>query len=90
MSIKATAGHMAADIRRATARLDRAVILHRDDAAHWWPHIEQACSGVVWAKDRAWRWERRTGGRWYSITQAMRDANASITRAAPFLVESLG
>jgi hypothetical protein len=98
MSIKATAGHLAADIRRAVARLDRAVILWGERAledgdfsgAVFAFHIQRRTDAVTMAKDRAWRWERRTGGRLHSITQAMRDANASITRAAPFLVESLG
>jgi hypothetical protein len=101
MGDKATAGHLAADIRRAVARLDRAVILWGGqipegavldeeggwDGATFSPQIEKACSAVVWAKDRATRWERRLGARCYAITQAMRLANASITRAAPFLTE---
>jgi hypothetical protein len=93
MNTKATAGHLAADIRRAAARLDRVVILWGSPgvpvgSAPWWPHIERACSGVVWAKQRALRWEKRGGhARCLVITRALRDANASITRAGPFLTE---
>jgi hypothetical protein len=97
---KATAGHLAADIRRAVARLDRAVILWGQRALEdgdWSGAaaaalIQRRCDALVWAKERAWRWTKwAVTDRWpASIVMAMTGANASITRAAPFLAESVG
>lgn len=99
-SEEAKAGHLAADIRRAAARLDRAVILWGQRAledgdwsgAAFAALIQRRSDAVVWAKERAW---------WASldsqppelprvVMRAYRDANASITRAEPFLTESVG
>jgi hypothetical protein len=98
---KATAGHLAADIRRAVARLDRAVILWGQRALEdgdWSGAaaaalIQRRCDALVWAKERAWRWsalKSEADRRPIAVVLAMRIANASITRATPFLVESVG
>jgi hypothetical protein len=86
---KATAGSLAAEIRRATLRLERTVILRGELALcpvnmarsqYQGDILGRACA-LEDAKNRATRWEKKAGLRAHVITQAMRAANAAITRA---------
>jgi hypothetical protein len=92
---KAKIGDYAARIRRATARLERMVILKGSRAAetgtmsgapYRWA-IQDAGEGVMAAVRRA---QRKLGAGWTGhavIAQAVRAANAEFTRARPLFLD---
>lgn len=90
---KATAGSIAAEIQRATLRLERMVILRGERAADdcsfaclpYQYDIMVAAQKVGHAKDRALAayGGPRAAVYPYVVGRALRDANAAITRAYP-------
>lgn len=102
---KAKAGSIAAEIQRATVRLERMVILRGERAADksslaGAPHqydIMAAAQKVGYAKDRAYRTYGaysplggpRPAAYPHNVRRALRDANAAITRAHPLFEDML-
>lgn len=96
---KAKAGSIAAEIRRSTLRLDRAVALNGARAADkssfagapYAADILLAAERVGHAKDRALAayGGPRTAVYPYVVGRALRDANAAITRAHPLFEDML-
>ena len=90
---KATAGSLAAQIRRATLRLERMVILRGELVGYGLRQEEReraqgdilgAAEALDRALERAYHWERKTGRRSPVIDQAIRGADAVDARAFPY------